>query len=55
MMYENLLDKLTEQNIKLKEWIKAKKVQDKENSYKHALHNIDLKEEQQSECPTPSV
>lgn len=30
MMYESLLDKLTEQNVKLKDWIRTKKVQDKE-------------------------
>ena len=33
MLYENLLDKLTEQNMKLKEWIKTKKMHDKETTY----------------------
>jgi len=30
MMYESLLDKLTEQNVKLKDWIRTKKIQDNE-------------------------
>jgi len=37
LMYENLLDKLTEQNMKLKEWIKTRKQLDRENRYHRAL------------------
>ena len=29
LLYENLLDKLTEQNLKLKDWIKTKKEQER--------------------------
>lgn len=54
MMYESLLDKLTEQNLKLKEWIKAKKTHEKEKSYRNAIDKIDLKDGEY-ECPTPSV
>jgi len=42
IMYENLLDKLTEQNFKLKDWIKTKKVHDKEQSYQSALRQVEL-------------
>jgi hypothetical protein len=42
IMYENLLDKLTEQNFKLKDWIKTKKVHDKEQSYQSALKQVEL-------------
>ena len=50
-MYENLLDKLTEQNFKLKDWIKTKKGHDKESNYQSALKHVELNRE--SECPTP--
>ena len=36
-MYEGLLDKLTEQNQKLKDWIKTKKIQEKEVNCKMVL------------------
>ncbi len=44
LLYENLLDKLTEQNMKLKDWIKTKKVQDKEKKYTQALNIAEIQE-----------
>ena len=41
VLYENLLDELTEQNFKLKDWIKTKKVADKEKGYTRALKNVE--------------
>ena len=58
LLYENLLDKLTEQNVKLKDWIKTKKEQDRlqekeEQSYPGLTHLDQFPDS--SECPTPSA
>ena len=53
LLYENLLDKLTEQNMKLKDWIKTKKLQEKEQNYSKALSHVDLKDI--NDIPTPPI
>ena len=57
LMYENLLDKLTEQNVKLKDWIKTKKQQEQQQEQdrsQSALTHIDQLQDV-SGCPSPSV
>ena len=55
LLYENLLDKLTEQNIKLKDWIKTKKEQESEiERSQSALTRMDHLQDA-SGCPSPSV
>ena len=49
LLYEGLLDKLTEQNVKLKDWIKTKKQQEKENEYNKVLKHGELPDI--SDCP----
>ena len=43
---------MTEQNMRLKDWIKTKKVHDKEKSYTRALQEVEMRNT--SQCPTPN-